>query len=466
MTEIQRKMFSEMADQSVYDRALSFGKVYLDEVLQRNVFPTDEAIQNLAFFDEELNESHSDSHQLINDLQHYGAPATSAIMGGRYFGFVNGSAVPVATAAKVLSTFWDQNSAMDAISPLASKLESVVEKWLLSVFRLPPQVVAGFVSGSSMANFCGLAAGRCHLLQNQNWDVNKRGLFNAPLLRIVTGREAHSTVLKSIGLLGLGHDHIEYVDTDSQGRIRADLLPPLDNRTMVILQAGNVNSGSFDAFEPVCTQAREAGAWVHIDGAFGLWAAAIKNLAHLTKGIELAHSWAVDAHKTLNTPYDSGIVLCANKEALTNALHMSGAYLMVSKERDGMFYTPEMSRRARIIELWAALKYLGKHGVDEMVGEMHVRARQFAQELSGIEGFRVLNDVVFNQVVVSCNSDALTNKVIEHIQRERVCWVGGSTWRGKKVIRISVCSWATTARDVSSSVASFKSSLQKAQAEL
>ncbi|MFM8911439.1 MAG: pyridoxal phosphate-dependent decarboxylase family protein [Flammeovirgaceae bacterium] len=465
MTEIQKKMFAEMAEQSIYDRALGFGKAYLDDVLQRHVSPTEEAIQNLSFFDEEMNESYFDSHQLINDLHQYGAPATSAIMGGRYFGFVNGSVVPAATAAKVMSTFWDQNTAMYVISPVASKLESVVEKWLLSILNFPTQAVAGFVSGSSMANFCGLAAGRYRLLQNQNWDVNKRGLFNAPSLRVVTGREAHSTVLKSIGLLGFGQDTIEFVDTDLQGRIRAELLPPLDNRTLVILQAGNVNSGSFDEFESICTKARAAGAWVHIDGAFGLWASAVKNLSHLTKGMELANSWAVDGHKTLNTPYDSGIVLCADKEALTSALHMAGAYIVVSKDRDGMFYTPEMSRRARIIELWATLKYLGKRGVDEMIEEMHVRAKQFAQELSSKEGFTILNDVVFNQVLVCCASDTLTNKVIEHIQRERVCWVGGSTWRGKKVIRISVCSWATTAKDVSMSVASFQSSLQKAQSE-
>jgi glutamate/tyrosine decarboxylase-like PLP-dependent enzyme len=309
---------------------------------------------------------------------------------------------------------------------------------------------------------CGLAAARFRLLKNQDWDINQKGFLHAPPIRIVTGREAHSTVIKTIGLLGFGHDNIEFIETDNQGRIKAALIPELDNKTLLILAAGNVNSGSFDNFSDICLKAQKAGAWIHVDGAFGLWAAAVTKLSYLTNGIEFANSWAVDGHKTLNTPYDCGIVMCNDKEALTSALHMSGGYLVLSEDRDGMFYTPEMSRRARIIELWATLKYLGTSGIDQMVYSLHQRARQFAAELSLIEGFTVLNDVVFNQVVVVCATDDITNNVIRHIQQERICWVGGSTWKGRKVIRISVCSWATTEQDVTLSVGSFKSSLDKA----
>ena len=229
----------------------------------------------------------------------------------------------------------------------------------------------------------------------------------------------------------------------------------MDNRTILILQAGNVNSGSFDPFDKIIPLANEANAWVHIDGAFGLWAGAVERLKHLTKGMEKANSWAVDGHKTLNTPYDSGIVLCNDKEAIVSALHMEAGYLILGKTRDGMFYTPEMSRRARVIELWATLKYLGREGIDEMVFNMHERAVQFANELKKVKGFKILNDVVFNQVIAQCETDELTEKAIQKIQELRTCWVGGSTWFGKKVIRISVCSWATTEEDISHSVESF-----------
>ena len=261
-------------------------------------------------------------------------------------------------------------------------------------------------------------------------------------------------------MVGLGKGNIEWVGVDAQGRILEDEIPPLDDRTILILQAGNVNSGAFDDFKSICKKASEKGAWVHVDGAFGLWAGATSKLKHLTSGFEHAKSWAVDGHKTLNTPYDSGIILCKDQEALSASLHMTGGYIIEGEERDGMFYTPEMSRRARVIELWATLKYLGKAGIDEMIYGMHERAKQFASLLTGIDGFTVLNEVVFNQVIVQCETGAMTNQVIEVIQNLRECWVGGSTWQGRKVIRISVCSWATTEEDVQRSVNSFKEALQ------
>lgn len=453
-------MFAELKSKAVFTKAQQYAFEYIDTASERNVYPKEEAIANLQAFDEQMPVEPTDALKVLEQLNQTAGPATVAQIYGRYFGFVNGSSLPVALAAKQLSTFWDQNVAMYAQSPAAAKLEGVVERWLQSIFNLPANTAAGFVSGTSPANICALAAARYRLFKNQNWNINENGFANAPALRIVAGREAHSSVLKSISLLGFGKKQIEFVDTDSEGRIIPGALPPLDNSTLLILQAGNVNSGSFDYFPEICSKAKAAGAWVHIDGAFGLWAAASQKLKHLTRGIELANSWAVDGHKTLNTPYDSGVVLCADREALTTALQASGDYFIISKERDGMFYTPEMSRRARIFEIWAALKYLGLRGLDELTTTMHNRALQFASEVSTVPGFKVLNEVVFNQVLVACNTDEKTVATLKNIQDHRECWVGGSAWHGKKVIRVSVCSWATTEEDISRSVASFKQAVE------
>jgi glutamate/tyrosine decarboxylase-like PLP-dependent enzyme len=455
MGSLQEKMLSEMQDKSLFEQAQKHAFQYLDEAFKRNVYPSEDALEKLKVFDEEMPEHPSDGIEAIELLHQYGSPATVSQIGGRYFGFVSGGAVPAGLAAKHLATYWDQNSAMYVMSPITAKLESVVESWLKSIFHLPETTVAGFVSGTSGANLCGLAAARYRLLKNLQWDVNTNGLFSAPNIRVVAGKQAHSTVIKAIALLGFGQKSIEFVEADDQGRINSDLLPELDNRTLLILQAGNVNSGSFDDFSKICEKARNAGAWIHIDGAFGLWAGAAEQLKHLTKGMEYAHSWAVDGHKTLNTPYDCGIIMCADREALTSALHMSGSYIVVSEDRDGMLYTPEMSKRARIIELWATLKYLGKSGVDQMITTMHERAVQFANKISALDGLTVLNQVVFNQVLVCCDSDEMTNKVLEKIQALRECWVGGSMWQDRRVIRISVCSWATTSDDIDTSVRSF-----------
>ncbi len=461
MSKIQDTMFAEMQSKKIFKEAQKYGYQYINKSFNRNVYPTKKALKDLNVFDETLPEHNGDSSTIISLLHKYGSPATVSQIGGRYFGFVNGSVVPTGLAAKNLAIFWDQNTAMQVISPISSKLEMVVEKWLVNLFDLPKRTVAGFVSGTSAATFAGLAAARYRILKRLNWDINEDGLFNAPKLRIVTGKQAHSTVLKAISLLGFGKNNIEWVNTDNQGRIIVEDIPELDSKTILILQAGNVNSGSFDNFEKICEIAQQKKAWVHIDGAFGLWAAASKNLKHLTKGINLANSWAVDGHKTLNTPYDSGIVMCEDKEAIVSALHMTGSYIILGEERDGMFYTPEMSRRSRIVELWATIKYLGKSGMDEMILGLHNNAVYFAQEIDKIEGFKVLNNVVFNQILVRCKNDKVTEETIKKIQEDRTCWVGGATWDTKKVIRISVCSWATTKKDIDLSVTAFKNSLNK-----
>lgn len=452
-------MFEERGDPSLFRQVLEHGLQYMYSIPDRRVFPEGEAIAGLSHFEEPLPELPAEAKAVLHLLQQQGAPATVATTGARYFGFVTGNMVPAGQAAKLLATFWDQVSAMYVLSPLAAKLEQVVEGWLRTSFHLPGDVVAGFVSGSSVANLCGLAAGRYRLLQNQGWDVNRKGLAQAPPLRIVLGKEAHSTILKMVSLLGFGLDCVEWVETDAQGRIIPEQIPELDSSTLLVLQAGNVNSGAFDDFGAICRKAKEKGAWIHIDGAFGLWAAAVDSLKALTVGIEYADSWAVDGHKTLNTPYDSGIILCADQEALSSALHMSAGYIILSDHRDGMLYTPEMSRRARIVELWATMKYLGVQGIDQMIHELHRRAVQFAEGLASTKGFTVLNDVVFNQVAVACENDERTDQVLARIQQDGTCWVGGSFWKGRRIIRISVCSWMTTTEDIQVSIAAFQAAL-------
>jgi len=463
--KLQAKMFHEMEQKDIFKQAQQYAFDYADTVRERNVYPTAEAIATLDKYIEELPESTGNATELLDCLHYYGSPATVAQTGGRYFGFVNGGVLPVSLAVRWLSDFWDQNSALYVMSPLTAKIEEVCEIWLKELLGLPDNMVAGFVSGSSMAIFCALAAARYRIFQNNDWDINQKGFYGAPQIRIVTGHQTHGTVVKAIALLGLGIDNIEWVETDKQGRIRPTKIPPLDEHTILILQAGNVNTGAFDPFDEICDKANKAKAWVHIDGAFGLWAAASNKLNYLTTGIHKANSFSVDGHKTINTPYDNGIILCNDEEALSRALHASGSYIAYSNNRDGMLYTPEMSRRARAIELWATLKYLGKAGVAELLLGLHQRAVQIAQELKA-EKFQILNEVVFNQVLVACDTDQITHQTLHHIQQSGECWVGGATWAGKAVIRISVCSWATTAEDITRSVRSFVTARDKAVREL
>ena len=451
---LHQKMFAELNDKEIFNQVKEYAFDYADKAMGRNVFPTNEALDNLKVFEDVLPDNMGNSTKILEQLYNYGSPATISQIGGRYFGLVNGGIIPTALAAKWLNDFWDQNTPLYVTSPITSKIETIVEGWLKELFHLPVSTAAGFVSGTSSAILCGLAAARFRIYQRLNWDINAKGLINAPRIRIVAGKHAHGTVLKAVALLGFGKDNIEWVDVDSQGRIIPDQIPDLDEKTILILQAGNVNSGSFDYFNEICEKANKANAWVHIDGAFGLWVAGSDKLKHLTSGIEKANSWSVDGHKTLNTPYDCGIVLCKDRDALVSALQATGAYIVYGENRDGMLYTPEMSRRARAIELWATLKYLGKQGINELVNGLHDRAYQFAEELTK-NGFKVLNEVAFNQVLVACENDEETENTLKNIQELRDCWCGGSTWFDQKVIRISVCSWATTADDITTSVKSF-----------
>ena len=453
-TDLQEEMFSQIQLKELFEQAKAHAFEYMDGVFNRNVFPTDQAIKSLAVFNEPFPTEPGNPAEILELLHEYGSPATVAQTGGRYFGFVNGGSVPAALAAKWLSDVWDQSAGLYVISPIASQLETTCEKWLVDLFGLPTGTAAGFVSGSSTAILSGLAAARNELLKRQGWDVNADGLFGAPELRVVVGEQAHASVFKALALLGLGRSRVEMVPVNSQGQMMPDKMPALNNHCLVIVQAGNVNSGAFDPFEEICERAREAGAWVHIDGAFGLWAATSRTRNFLTKGIEKADSWSVDAHKTLNSPYDCGIILCKDREALVTALQATGAYLHFSEQRDGMLYTPEMSRRARAVELWATLKSLGKDGLEQLVDRLCGHATQFAGQLH-VRGFRILNEVVFNQVLVACDTPEQTKATLENIQKSGECWCGGAVWNGEPVIRICVCSWATTEADIQRSVSAF-----------
>lgn len=455
----------EHQDKVIYQQVVAAAFDYLDTVDDRRVFPAPEAVQALTVFDEPLPEHPHDTSALLKLLHDVGAPASVAQGGGRYFGFVNGGIIPGALAARWLADVWDQNASLHVMSPIAAQLEQICENWLVELLGLPTGTAAGFVSGTSIATMCGLLAGRNALLQQQGWDVVEDGLFGAPSIRVVMSKQAHGTVRKALSILGIGTNAIEWVPYDDQGCLQIDQLPPLDDRTLLILQAGNVNTGAFEAFEPICRRANAAGAWVHIDGAFGLWAAACQQTKHLTQGIELADSWSVDGHKTLNAPYDSGIVLCKDRAALVNALQAAGAYIQFSSERDGMLYVPEMSRRARGIELWALIKNLGRQGIDALIARLCHRAQQFEQEL-GQHQFSILNDVVFNQVLVACDTPELTQLTLQYIQESGECWCGSTTWFNEPAIRISVCAWVTTPDDVRRSVQAFVSARQQAEEQL
>jgi glutamate/tyrosine decarboxylase-like PLP-dependent enzyme len=453
-SSIREAMFAQVADKTLFEQAKSYAYAYMDDIHRLRVFPDHETIEKLTAFDEPLPQHPRSATEALKLLDEYGSPATVAQTGGRYFGFVNGGAVPVALAARWLSDIWNQNPALYVISPTVAKLEQVCERWVRDLLNLPPETVAGFVSGTSIATMCGLAAARYALLKNLSWDVNDDGLFGAPPIRVVVGQQAHGTVFKALALLGLGKKRLELIPADSEGRIAVSHLPKLNSSTLVILQAGNVNTGSFDDFEHVCSLAQDAGAWVHIDGAFGLWAAASSNKKHFTQGAEKANSWSVDGHKTLNTSYDCGIILCKNRDALAASMQATGAYIQYSGSRDSMLYTPDMSRRARAVELWATLRFLGRSGVAELVDGLCERATQFAEQLAE-NGFEILNEVVFNQVLVAGATPTETKAMLARIQASGECWCGETNWRNKPAIRISVCSWATTPEDVTRSVQAF-----------
>ena len=423
---------------------------YLEELNERGVAPDPTVVARLAELDIPLPTDPSPADETMALLDSY-SNATMAMAGPRFFGFVIGGALPATLAANWLAGAWDQNSALVAVTPLTAKLEDVALRWLRDVLGLPPETGVGFVTGATVANFTCLVAARQSVMKQAGWDVEADGMFGAPPVTVVVGEEAHASLFKALGLAGFGRNRVVRVPVDNQGRMRAVAFPNLSGPTIVCLQAGNVNTGAFDPASEIIPKAKAANAWVHVDGAFGLWAAAAASKAHLMAGYADADSWATDAHKYLNTPYDSGLAFVRYPHVLRAAMAVSAAYLPSSSTRDPADFTPELSRRARGIEVWAALHSLGRSGLADLVERTCRYAARFAEGLRAA-GYTILNEVIFNQVLVTFGDAERTRRVIEGIQHDGTCWCGGTIWQGQTAMRISVSSWATTEADVDRSM--------------
>jgi glutamate/tyrosine decarboxylase-like PLP-dependent enzyme len=435
-------LLAEVADRS--DR-------YLAGLPHRKVAPSPEDVARLEKLGGSLPDGPADPAEVLALLDDIGSPATVASAGGRYFGFVIGGSLPAALAANWLAGAWDQNAAMQVMSPVAAKLEEIVLAWMVDLLGLPAGSGAGFVTGTTMANFTALAAARSTLLRRAGWNVEEDGLFGAPPIHVVVGEEVHVSLLKALSMLGLGRSRVTRVAADAQGRMSPGALPALDDRTLVCIQAGNVNTGAFDPASEICARARDGRSWVHVDGAFGYWAAVSPQYAPLLAGADAADSWAIDCHKWLNVPYDSAVAVVRSAENLKTAMAMSAAYLTPGGGREPWHYAPEASRRARAVELWAAMRSLGRSGLKELIERNCQQAKMFADRLRSA-GFTILNDVVLNQVLVSFGTDEETRRVIAALQAEGTCWCGGTQWQGRAAMRISVSSWATTNEDVERSL--------------
>ena len=441
-----------MVDPALLRDAAERAIAYLDGLAARAVAPSAEALAALAALREPVPSAPATAASVLERLDRLGSPATVASAGPRYFGFVTGESLPATTAASWLATAWDQNVALSVMSPAGALLEEVALGWCAELLGLPETCSGAVTTGATMANATALAAARHALLARAGWDAERDGLFGAPEITVVVGDEVHVAVLKALSLLGFGHARVTRVPADAQGRMRADALPELTGPAIVCLQAGNVNTGACDEAAPLIAWAHAAGAWVHVDGAFGLWAAAAPAHAHLVRSIEQADSWVLDAHKWLNVPYDCGIALVRDAAAHRAALHLGASYLVDSGTREPSYLSPEFSRSARGVLLWASLASLGRSGLAELVERTCALARRFADGLSEA-GCEVLNDVVLNQVLVRFGDDGRTARVIAGVQQEGTCWAGQTTWHGVTAMRISVSSWATTAEDVEQSLA-------------
>ena len=424
------------------------GVAYRESGVDRRVSPSPEAVAAAKGFVERMPDEGTSDDRVLAMLDEIGSPATVMMTGPRYFGFVIGGSLPVTVATNWLATAWDQNVGMHEVTPATSTLERVAMDWMIDLFGLPPATAASFVTGATIANFTALAAARNRVYADIGWNVEADGLIGAPPVTVIVSEETHPTVFKSLGLLGFGRNRVVRAPVDAQGRIDAKRFPAINGPTIVCTQAGNVNTGAFDPVGSICDIAKPEGAWVHVDGAFGLWAAASPDRMHLCSGFSAADSWATDAHKWLNVPYDSGVAFVRDGLALKSAMAITAEYLMTeTRFRNPSDFTPELSRRARGVDVWAALKSLGRQGVAAMIDRCCNHARRFAVGLREA-GFEVLNDVVLNQVLVSFGDDASNRKIIDAVQQDGTCWCGVTVWQGKTAMRISVCNWSTTERDV------------------
>ena len=420
---------------------------YLRTAAHRPVWPTDAAVDALTGFPDALPDHGAPAAEVLERLDRLGSPATVVSNAGRYLGFVTGGTDPAAQAAAILSGAWDQNGAMPVMSPVAARLDAVAADWCTRLLGLPETATGAFCGGATIANLTCILAARDALLHRQGWSVDERGMAGAPALRVVTGEVVHVSALKALRAAGLGSRDTVLVPTDGCGRLIADQLPPLDDRTLVVLQAGNVNTGHSDPFGPVIAAAREAGAWVHVDGAFGLWAAAAPGRAGTVAGVDGADSWATDLHKWLNVSYDSGLAVCARGDDLRRALATDAAYVASDAERVPMHLSLQMSQRARGIEAWAVIAARGRSGVAAMVEECCAHAERLAALLRR-GGAEIAAPVVLNQVLARFGDDARTTRVIAAVQREGTTWAGGTVWKGRPAMRLSVSDQATTGADI------------------
>jgi glutamate/tyrosine decarboxylase-like PLP-dependent enzyme len=444
------------AGDALLQRAAEHAQQYLNTLEARPVTAAASPEQLRRSLGGPLPERGEDPMRVVDLLAAAAGEGTVATRGPRFFGFVVGSSLPVATAADWLVSAWDQNAGIHVLSPFAAVVEQVVSDWVRGLLGLPASWSAGYVTGCQMANFTALAAARHHVLRATGWDVEADGLFGAPPVEVVVGEEAHYSISTSLRMLGLGGGRVRRVPADEQGRMRPDALAAVlrggSGPCIVCAQAGNVNTGAFDPFEAIADEAAARGAWLHVDGAFGAWAAASPSLRSLVAGVGRADSIATDAHKWLNVPYDCGIVLCAHPESHRGAMTLAAPYIVETPvERDPHEYVPEESRRARAIPLYAALRTLGQAGLGRLVDESCRHARRLAEGLRAA-GYEVLNDVVLNQVLVSFGDAETTRRVIGGIQADGTCWCGGTEWKGRVAMRISVSSWTTADRDVDRSL--------------
>jgi glutamate/tyrosine decarboxylase-like PLP-dependent enzyme len=441
-----------MKEYAILNSAANHALTYLDQLKERRVYPDEGSLQQLKKFPVQLPESNTEAEEIVGLLNSAGSINTVATNGGRYFGFVFGGALPASLAANWLASAWDQNAVFKVASPVAAHIEKIAAGWLLDLLGLPSQSAVGFVTGTTMANFCGAIAARYQICRRMGWDIKSRGMNGAPPIRVIAGEEVHASMQRALILAGFGLDEIIKVPTDDEGRIIAEKIPELDASTLVCVQAGNVNTGAIDPVKEVCLQAKDKGAWVHVDGAFGLWARVSPKKSQMAEGCELADSWAIDLHKWLNVPYDSGAVICKDAQVLHNALSVSAAYLPDSVEPEPYFNTPEMSRKARAIDTWAAIYSLGRKGVIDLIERCCSLAELFAVNLE-LAGFKILNKVSLNQVLVSFGDAEQTNRIIKKVQDDGTCWCGGTVWKGTTAMRISVSSWMTTRDDIEKSSA-------------
>ena len=433
---------------------------YLESLGERPVFPRVTPEQLSEALGGPLPEEPLDPEQVLNDLAAGAEPGVVAMGSGRYFGFVIGGALPAALAADWLTSAWDQNAGLYVGGPSASVVEQVTREWLVELLGLPAEASIGFVTGTQMAHVTGLAAARFHVLDAIGWDVGRDGLTGAPGVRVLVGEKRHVTVDRALRLLGLGAPTV--VPADDQGRLQVDALRAAlgDGPTIVCAQAGEVNTGAFDPLPEIADACEQAGAWLHVDGAFGLWAAVAPGRKHLVEGIERADSWTTDAHKWLNVPYDSGIVFCAHPESHRAAMTITASYLIqdegARRVRDQVDWVPEFSRRARGFAVYAALRSLGRSGITELVERCCEGATRFAAAIAELPGVQLLNEVVLNQVLFRFDSDERTDDVLRRVQESGAVWMSGTTWDGRKAIRVSVSNWQTGDEEIALAVAAFR----------